>query len=155
MSRSIEFLCRSEADHVRVASQRCSVPTSPGELSSKLRRLAHELRLVESQLQAAHALDTEPLQEFRHALDNTRLTAWSVNEMMTSRNCDTGADSVLSFLAAERLRRLDQMVRNMCADLDRQAVTLRTAGLHSLFDSVGALYTRLSAQFSKDRRLPT
>lgn len=128
------------------------MPTSPGELSSKLSQLAHDLRVVESQLQTAHALDSEPLQEFRQALDNTRLTAWSVNEMMTSRNRDTGADSVLSFLAAERLRRLDQMVRNMCADLDRQAVTLHTTGLQSLFDSVNALYARLNALFGKDRR---
>ncbi len=128
------------------------MPTSPAELSSKLRQLARELRLVESQLQTTHALDTEPLQDFRQALDNTRLTAWSVNEMMTSRSRDTGADSVLSFLAAERLRRLDQMVRNMCADLDRQAVTLRTAGVQSLYDSVNALYTRLSALFGRERK---
>lgn len=128
------------------------MPTSPAELSSKLRQLARELRLVESQLQTTHALDTEPLRDFRQALDNTRLTAWSVNEMMTSRSRDTGADSVLSFLAAERLRRLDQMVRNMCADLDRQAVTLRTAGVQSLYDSVNALYTRLSALFGRERK---
>lgn len=127
------------------------MPTSPGELSSKLRQLANELRAVESQLQIAQALDPEPLQEFRQALDNTRLTAWSVNEAMSARHRDTGADSVLTFLAAERLRRLDQMVRNMCADVDRQAVTLRTMGVHSLFDSVNALATRLGVLFGKGR----
>lgn len=127
------------------------MPTSPRELSSKLRQLANELRAVESQLQIAQALDPEPLQEFRQALDNTRLTAWSVNEVMSARHRDTGADSVLTFLAAERLRRLDQMVRNMCADVDRQAVTLRTTGMHSLFDSVNALSTRLGVLFGKGR----
>jgi hypothetical protein len=113
--------------------------------------LANELRQVENQLQSAPAPDAAPLQEFRQALDNTRLTAWSVNEAMSAPRRDTGTDSVLSFLAAERLRRLDQMVRNMCADLDRQAVNAQTAGMQSLFDSVNALSTRLSALFNKKR----
>ncbi len=125
------------------------MPTSPGELSAKLRQLAHDLRVVESQLQVAQAPDTASLQEFRQALDNTRLTAWSVNEAMGVRDRDTSPDSVLSFLAAERLRRLDQMVRNVCGDLDRKAVTLQTTGLQSLFDSVSALARRLNALFSK------
>jgi hypothetical protein len=120
-------------------------------LSAKLHRLANELRQVESQLQTAPAPDATPLQEFRQALDNTRLTAWSVNEAMSTARRDTGADSVLTFLAVERLRRLDQMVRNMCADLDRQAVNAQTAGMQSLLDSVNALSTRLNALFSKKR----
>ena len=120
-----------------------------GELSAKLHRLAQELRQVESQLQTAPAPHATPLQEFRQALDNTRLTAWSVNEAMSSARRDTGPDSVLSFLAAERLRRLDQMVRNMCADLDRQAVSTQTAGMQSLLDSVNALTSRLKGLFKK------
>lgn len=127
------------------------MPASSVELSSKLRQLASELRSVESQLQTADAPDPEPLQEFRQALDNTRLTAWSVNEAMNARYRDAGADSILTFLAAERLRRLDQMVRNMCADVDRQAVTMQTTGMKSLFDSVNALSARLGALFGKNR----
>lgn len=127
------------------------MPASSVELSSKLRQLASELRSVESRLQTADAPDPEPLQEFRQALDNTRLTAWSVNEAMNARYRDAGADSILTFLAAERLRRLDQMVRNMCADVDRQAVTMKTTGMQSLFDSVNALSARLGALFGKNR----
>ena len=127
------------------------MPASSVELSSKLRQLASELRSVESRLQTADAPDPEPLQEFRQALDNTRLTAWSVNEAMNARYRDAGADSILTFLAAERLRRLDQMVRNMCADVDRQAVTMKTTGMQSLFDSVNALSARLDALFGKIR----
>ena len=127
------------------------MPASSVELSSKLRQLAAELRSVESRLQITDAPDPEPLQEFRQALDNTRLTAWSVNEAMNARYRDAGADSVLTFLAAERLRRLDQMVRNMCADVDRQAVTMKTTGMQSLFDSVNALSARLDALFGKIR----
>ncbi|HEX7288335.1 MAG TPA: hypothetical protein VF532_19275 [Candidatus Angelobacter sp.] len=123
--------------------------SAAGELSAKLHRLANELRQVENQLQTAPAPDAAPLQEFRQALDNTRLTAWSVNEAMSAGRRDTGADSVLSFLATERLRRLDQMVRNMCADLDRQAVTTQTTGMQSLFDSVNALTSRLNRLFKK------
>lgn len=120
-------------------------------LSAKLHRLANELRQVENQLHTAPAPDATPLQEFRQALDNARLTAWSVNEAMSAGRIDTGADSVLSFLVAERLRRVDQMVRNMCADLDRRAVTAETTGMQSLLDSVNALSTRLNALFRKDR----
>ena len=128
------------------------MPAGIEGLSAKLRRLANELRQVEGQLQTAPAPEATPLQEFRQALDNTRLTAWSVNEAMSADKRDSGADSVLSFLAAERLRRLDQMVRNMCADFDRKAVTAQTEGAHSLFDSVNALISRLSALFGKERR---
>jgi hypothetical protein len=123
------------------------VPQAIEGLSAKLHRLATELRQVEHQLQTATAPEAAPLQEFRQALDNTRLTAWSVNEAMSAGRRDTGPDSVLSFLAAERLRRLDQMVRNMCADLDRRAVTAETAGVQSLSDSVNALKARLDVIF--------
>ncbi|MGH9565337.1 MAG: hypothetical protein ACRD4F_10305 [Candidatus Angelobacter sp.] len=125
------------------------MPTSPAELSAKLRQLAAELRQMETRLQAAPAAETASLQEFRQALDNTRLTAWSVNEMMNTRNRASDGDSVLSFLAAERLRRFDQLARSMCADLDRQAISLNTQGMQSLRDSVNALQSRLKALFGK------
>jgi hypothetical protein len=125
------------------------VATGIEGLSAKLHRLANELRQVEHQLQSSNAPEAAPLQEFRQALDNTRLTAWSVNEAISAGHRDTGPDSVLSFLAAERLRRLDQMVRNMCADLDRRAVTAQTTGVQSLIDSVNGLMARLHGMAKK------
>jgi hypothetical protein len=42
-------------------------------------------------------------------------------------------------------------VRNMCADLDRKAVTEHTKGLHSLLDAVAVLAGRLGALVGKNR----
>jgi hypothetical protein len=54
----------------------------------------------------------------------------------------------MAFLAAERLRRFDQMVRNLCADIERRMVTPQTNGMHSLIDSVNTLQQRLTQRFS-------
>jgi hypothetical protein len=121
-------------------------------LSSELRQFSSELRRLEQRLQSEAAPDEAApdivaLHEFRHAVDNVRLTAWSVSELSNAQQAKKNPDAVLTFLAAERLRRFDQMVRNLCADIDRRVITFQTNGMESLLDSVQTLHVRLRERF--------
>lgn len=118
-------------------------------LSAELRHFTSELRRLEKRLQTDPAPDVVVLHEFRQTVDNVRLTAWSVSELMNAQYTKKNPDAVLSFLAAERLRRFDQMVRNLCADIERRAISFQTNGMESLLDSVETLHSRLKVCFSE------
>ncbi len=121
-------------------------------LTLEIKQLNSELKRVERRLKSEAAPDSVTLNEFRHAVDNVRLTAWSVSELINAEHTKKNPDTVMAFLAAERLRRFDQMVRNLCGDMERQLVTFQTNGMHSLIDSVNMLQQRLTQRFS-DREL--
>lgn len=118
-------------------------------LTAELRHFSSELRRLEKRLQAEPAPDAVVLHEFRQAVDNVRLTTWSVSELINARYSNKNPDAVLSFLAAERLRRFDQMVKNLCADVERRVIGFQTNGMESLLDSVETLHSRLKACFSE------
>jgi hypothetical protein len=120
----------------------------PENLTLEIKQLASELKRVEQRLKSEAAPDSVALNEFRHAVDNVRLTAWSVSELINAEHTKKNPDTVMAFLAAERLRRFDQMVRNLCADIERRMVTPQTNGMHSLIDSVNTLQQRLTQRFS-------
>jgi hypothetical protein len=117
-------------------------------LTLEIKQLTSELKRVEHRLKSEAAPDSVALNEFRHAVDNVRLTAWSVSELINAEHIKKNPDTVMAFLAAERLRRFDQMVRNLCADIERRMVTFQTNGMHSLIDSVNMLQQRLTQRFS-------
>jgi hypothetical protein len=120
----------------------------PEKLTLEIKQLTSELKRVEHRLKSEAAPDAVALNEFRHAVDNVRLTAWSVSELINAEHTKKNPETVMAFLAAERLRRFDQMVRNLCADLERRIITLQTNGMHSLIDSVNMLQQRLMQRFS-------
>lgn len=113
-------------------------------LSSELTQFSSALRRIDLRLQAEKTPDLVALNIFRQALDNVRLTAWSVSELINAQRAKKEPDKVLAFLSAERLRRLDQLVRNLCGDIDRRVITCQNYGMHSLFDSVNVLRQRLA-----------
>jgi hypothetical protein len=117
-------------------------------LTLEIKQLTSELKRVEHRLKSEAAPDAVTLNEFRHAVDNVRLAAWSVSELINAEHTKKNPETVMAFLAAERLRRFDQMVRNLCADIERRIVTLQTNGMHSLIDSVNMLQQRLTQRFS-------
>src|SRR6478609_4535581 len=121
----------------------------PENLTLEIKQLTSELKRVEQRLKSEAAPDIVALHEFRHAVDNVRLTAWSVSELSNAQQAKKNPDAVLTFLAAERLRRFDQMVRNLCADIDRRVITFQTNGMESLLDSVETLHNRLKTCFSE------
>lgn len=120
----------------------------PENLTLELKQLTSELKRVENRLKSEAAPDAVALNGFRHAVDNVRLTAWSVSELINAEHTKKNPETVMAFLAAERVRRFDQMVRNLCADIERRMVSLQTNGMHSLIDSLNTLQGRLTERFS-------
>jgi hypothetical protein len=118
-------------------------------LSSELRQFSSELRRLEKRLQSEAAPDPTALTEFRHTVDNVRLTGWSVSELINAERIKKDPNTVLAFLSAERLRRFDQLVKSLCGDIDRRVITFQTNGMESLLDSVQTLHVRLRELFSE------
>jgi hypothetical protein len=115
----------------------------PGAISGRLKQISSELREIDLALKAGPTPDLLLLQEFRHVLDNARLTAWTVSELLSAVESQKDPAKVLSFVAAERLRRSNQMLKDLSTDIDRQGVTWQTNGIQSLFETVNSLQVQL------------
>ncbi len=85
----------------------------PDSLTLQIKHLSDELRRLEHRLKSEPAPDPAALTEFRHAVDNVRLTAWSVSELINAERIKKNPDTVMAFLSAERVRRFDQLVKNL------------------------------------------
>lgn len=122
------------------------------DVSSRLRNLASELRAIDRELKSGQ---TKPgkaaLQDFRQMLDNVRLTAWTVHELMNARQSRDNPEPLLSFLAAERLRRLSSMIRDLCVDMDRQMFRGQSSAIQALSDSVLGLQSRMTKLIARER----
>jgi hypothetical protein len=111
------------------------------QIASRLRTLTSELRVLERELKSDAISDAAAVQEFRHALDDIRMAAWTASEL---HNAQPGRKELLAkFLAAERIRRFAQMIRDLSLDLEHQDVTWESGGIQTLFDSVSVLQSRL------------
>jgi hypothetical protein len=111
------------------------------QIDSRLRSLTAELRGLERDLKTGSISDVSSLQDFRHAVDEVRMTAWTAGEL---HNAQPGRKELLaSFLAAERIRRYAQMLRDLSVDLEHQSVNWESGGVQTLFDSVSVLQSRL------------
>jgi hypothetical protein len=117
--------------------------TLPGAFSDRLRAISSELREIDLALKSGATPDLLLLQDFRHVLDNARLTAWTVSELLNVVESQKDPAHVLSFVAAERLRRSNQMLKDLCTDIDHQGVTWHTNGIQGLFDTVNSLQVQL------------
>jgi hypothetical protein len=119
------------------------------QIVSKLRRLTAELRTLERELKAEKVTDAAALHEFRHAIDEIRMTAWTVNELLNAQ--PERQATVATFLAAERIRRFAQMIREFSIDLEHQDLTWESGGVQTLFDSVTTLQSRLEKLIRQHR----
>ena len=117
--------------------------TLPGAFSDRLKAISSELREIDLALKSGATPDILLLQDFRHVLDNARLTAWTVSELLNVVESQKDPAHVLSFVAAERLRRSNQMLKDLCTDIDHQGVTWQTNGIQGLFDTVNSLQVQL------------
>lgn len=115
----------------------------PGAFSDRLRAISSELREIDLALKSGATPDLLLLQEFRHVLDNARLTAWTVSELLNVVESKKDPANVLSFVAAERLRRSNQMLKDLNTDIDHRCITWQTNGIQSLFDTVNSLQVQL------------
>jgi hypothetical protein len=119
------------------------------QLASRLRTITAELRQLERDLKSGTISDAAALQEFRTALDEIRMTSWTASEL---HNAQPGRKELLaSFLAAERIRRFAQMMRDLSLDLEHEEVTWESGGIQTLFDSVAQLQSRLDRLIREHR----
>src|SRR5437762_3132574 len=100
----------------------------PEILTFDIKRLTAELRRLEERLKSEAAPDAVALNDFRHAVDNVRLTAWSISELINAAYIKKNPDTVMAFLSAERLRRFNQLVKSLCIDIERGLITVHTTG---------------------------
>jgi hypothetical protein len=111
------------------------------QIASRLRTLTAEIRLLERELKTGAVSDDAALQEFRHALDEVRMTSWTASELNRAR---PGRKELLaSFLAAERIRRFAQMMRDLSLDMEHEDVRWESGGIQTLYDAVTHLQSRL------------
>jgi hypothetical protein len=129
------------------------MPIASSTLSSDIRRLSSELRQLERRLQSEPAPDPSALVEFRHAVDGVRLAAWSVSELISARHGDKDSDTVIAFLASERLRRFEQLARNIRGDIERRVITFKTSGMTTLFHSINLLHDLLNQCLKEHQQL--
>jgi hypothetical protein len=122
-----------------------------GAFSDRLRAISVELRGIDLALKSGTTPDVMLLQEFRQILDNARLTAWTVSELLNAVETHKDPAKVLSFVAAERLRRSNQLLKDLCADINGQGITWHTHGIQSLYDTVNMLQVQLGQLISEHR----
>src|SRR5713226_5094625 len=72
---------------------------SAHSFSSTLRSLTTELRTLDHDLKSSRQVDAAALREFRQALDNVRMTAWTVSELLNVREARRNPQAVISFMA--------------------------------------------------------
>ena len=108
-------------------------------LSLDIKEVAKELTRLEQRLRLEPDPDTAALDELRHAIDTTRLTAWSLSELIRSGK---SRQIAMDFVAAERRRRLQQMIKDICKDLE--ASPLKPNEQDSLLDWINILRDVLS-----------
>jgi hypothetical protein len=125
--------------------------TLPGAFSSRLKEISSELREIDLALKAGATPNLLFLQEFRHVLDNARLTAWTVSELLSAVESQKDPANVLSFLAAERMRRSNQMLKDLSADIEHEGVTWQTSGIQSLYETVNSLQVQLHKLMEEHR----
>jgi hypothetical protein len=122
-------------------------------LNLTIKQLASELRLLEKRLRVEPDPSAEALTELRHALDDARLTAWSVSTLITAGRPGQVRNAALAFVAAERIRRAEQLVKNICADIAGRAITLQKNQMDSLLNSVNSLREVLMHSLAESEHL--
>ena len=113
-------------------------------ITAKLRKLTAGLRSLDRGLKSNPSLDGAALREFRQALDDIRLTAWSVSELLNARQSQKNPEAVISFLTAERLRRFSQMTRDLSSDLEQHSTSWPAQAVRDLENSLTLLGARLT-----------
>jgi len=77
------------------------------DLSTRLLNLSLEFQTIEDELKMTRKVDLPALQQFRHSLDDLRMTAWKISELINARSAQEEPGIALYFLASEQLRRFN------------------------------------------------
>jgi hypothetical protein len=117
-----------------------------GETSDRLRKLGIELRQLRETIKAG-GVDPLAMRDFQGAIDNLRLSAWTLQLWLEEQAQGRDPLPLRRQLGVERIRRATELNRNLVEDLDASEVDLEVAELKGLFHSVEALSGRLHHLF--------
>jgi small-conductance mechanosensitive channel len=126
-------------------------PATAEEATARLQRISAELRSLESALTATNS-DHRVLREFRDAVDQVRVTAWSVQKWRELESERSDPYAVLPRLVNERIRRATQLSTDVTQDLDAEELEIDREGLEELANAVDRLHERLSRIFRHLRK---
>lgn len=117
-------------------------------LAARLQNLGVELRQLEKELRELPTeADPAVVRDFREALDNLRLTAWTLQLWLEEKPAGRNALLLMRQLAAERIRRTIQLSTNLVTDMDAGGVTVESGGVNDLYSAVKSLLERLKRLF--------
>lgn len=109
----------------------------------RLKKASNDLSVLERAIRDGE-LDAMALREFRDAVDHIRKTAWVVQEWCERTSQGRDAQTVLTLLTLERVRRATQLNSDLAADLSLLGPASLAAGIEPLLASVGRLQEILS-----------
>lgn len=121
----------------------------PISVSERLQGATSELREVESMLAASAELDSRILADFRDAVNRVRTTAWAVQQYAESTSTEQNPSTVLSLLAAERVRAAYQLCRAIQYDLGKPDLRFQPGPLIQLRDAAQDLVKKLETTVGK------
>ena len=114
----------------------------------RLKKASAELQRLEQAIKSG-GIDDRVLREFRDAVDHIRKTAWVVQEWQERRVHQRDAQTVLSLLVTERIRRATQLNNDLAADLTANQLSREISGVADLFRAVERVYRYLAGVFSR------
>jgi hypothetical protein len=114
----------------------------------RLKKTSAELLTLEQVIQSG-GIDDRVLREFLDAVDHIRKTAWVVQEWQERRVHQRDAQTVLSLLVTERIRRATQLNNDLAADLNANELSREISGISDLFRAVELVYHYLAGLFSR------
>jgi len=112
--------------------------SEPSVLTARLQNATANLAEIE-QLVKSGDVDPRVLEEFRNSVDLIRGTAWAVQQWIGLKEQSADPYSLMPTLAAQRVKRMTQLARDLTMDLESVEVDLTTPGLNELFDAVNRL----------------
>ncbi len=123
-------------------SAEVTMQTFAASVTERLKHATDELHEIQEQL-ITGKVDPRILTDFRDAVNRVRTTAWAVQHTLESREPENQGLSVLSLLAAERVRIAYQMCRIIAADLSNNGMSHASGKLVQLYLAVGDLTRQL------------
>src|SRR5260370_17520869 len=101
-------------------------------LSARLRSITSRLKTLDRDLKSNPPLSGATLREFRHVVDNIRMTAWTVNELFNARQNKKNPQAVISFLTAEGMRPVTPLAQNLSNPFEPPAPTAPAQTVNNL-----------------------
>jgi hypothetical protein len=138
---------RVHNDHSRESAETSmSNPATKNEqtiLTTRLQMATTNLSEIE-QLVKSGDVDPRVLEDFRNSVDLIRGTAWAVQQWIGLKERSADPYSLMPALAAQRVKRMTQLARDLTMDLESVEVGLDTPGLQELYDAVSRLHECLA-----------